>query len=74
MKVTAAEDMTISAVDKLETKAQKITFDDETSATFKVGETSVVLADGVMTITAKSEIKFDIRGTNKQGAKKSVQI
>lgn len=74
MKVKSTKDMVVSAVDELRVEAGSIVVEDDKTATFRVGETSIVMTDGVMTMTGKTQIKVDISGTNKLGAKKSVQI
>ena len=74
MRVTAVEDMTFTAVDEMAVKAGSIEITDRTSATFKVADTTIVMANGVMTISAPSEITLKVSSTNKQGAKTSTQI
>lgn len=74
MKVKATKDMVVSAVEELRVEAGSIVVENDKTATFRVGETSIVINDGVMTMTGTSHIKIDVSGTSKLGAKKSVQI
>ena len=74
MRVSSKKDMVLSAVKKLSVKAGSLAFTDKTSATFKVGSTTVVMTDGTLVITADTAIKLIMTADNKQGAKKSTQI
>jgi type VI secretion system secreted protein VgrG len=73
LTVEAKKKLVVRAQDQVSGKAATATLDGSTSVTLKVGESIVLLSEGVLKLHASSTITFKITGPNDEGASKSDQ-
>lgn len=74
LRVKAAKAMTLVGSDKFVSHSATAKLTAPEGIILKVGDTTVVLKDGAMSIDGKTEIKLTITGNNDQGASKATQV
>ena len=70
----ASKELTLTGAEKFITQSPTALCDGATDITLKVGDTVVLMKDGLITIKAPQKISFLISGSNEQGASMSSQI
>jgi hypothetical protein len=74
LAATAGKDASLTGAEKIRIVATNDIFDGTEEVMLQVGETTLVMKDGTITVRAPATIKLKISGPNKQGAAKSTQI
>jgi type VI secretion system secreted protein VgrG len=70
----AKKELTLTGAEKFKSHSPSVSLNGSTDITLKVGETVVVMKDGVIRIDAPEKIALVTQGANNQGAGKSRQI
>jgi type VI secretion system secreted protein VgrG len=74
LRASSVKEMAVVACEKLETVSATASFDGPEGVTFKVGDSTLVLKDGIIGVEGKSEIKLTISAGNNQGSGEASQI
>ncbi len=70
----ALKNAAISGADKLKTRSLTANIDGAKLLTIRVGETEIVMRDGVLSLKAKTDITMKATADNKQGVGEAKQI
>jgi hypothetical protein len=74
LAVQAEKELTLTGAEKITTKSPTATLDGTTDITMRVGDTLVMLKDGLIKVKANDTITMRVSGASNEGSGKSTQI